>query len=105
MQRVRREDIVRVISGKDAGKEGRVIRVYPRDDRVMIEGVNRMTKHRRLQRDRSGGQEGGITHEETPLRLSKVMPVCPSCGEAVRVGVRVVAGERTRVCRKCESEF
>ncbi len=105
MNRVKKDDTVRVISGKDAGKEGRVVRVYPRKDRVMVEGVNRVTKHQRQQRTRAGAQEGGIVHEEAPVHLSNVMPVCPSCGKAVRVGVKIVAGERQRFCRKCESEF
>ncbi|HVM19417.1 MAG TPA: 50S ribosomal protein L24 [Egibacteraceae bacterium] len=105
MNRVRKDDTVRVISGKDAGKEGRVVRVYPKRERVMVEGVNRVTKHVRQQRTRTGAQQGGIVHEEAPIHLSNVMPVCPSCGNAVRVGSKIVSGERTRFCRKCDSEF
>lgn len=105
MQRVKRNDTVRVISGKDAGKEGRVVRVLPARERVMVEGVNRVTKHTRVQRTRRGAQEGGITHEEAPIHLSNVMPVCPKCGAATRVGARVVDGKKTRFCRKCDSEF
>ena len=105
MQRVKRNDTVRVISGKDAGKEGRVVRVYPRTDRVMVEGVNRVTKHQRMRTTRTGAQEGGLVHEEAPLHLSNVMPVCPSCGAATRVGARIVDNQKTRFCRKCDSEF
>ncbi len=105
MQRVKRNDTVRVIAGKDTGKEGRVVRVYPSAERVMVEGVNRATKHQRIQRTRRGAQEGGITHEEVPLHLSNVMPVCPSCGAATRVGTRETDGQRVRYCRKCDSEF
>jgi len=105
MKRVKRDDTVRVISGKDAGKEGRVVRVYPERDKVMIEGVNRMTKHSRLGRTRSGAMEGGITHEEAPIHVSNVMPICPSCGKPTRVGSRIVDDKRVRYCRKCESEF
>jgi len=105
MNRVKRDDTVRVISGKDAGKEGRVVRVYPDRDKVMVEGVNRMTKHKRVGRTRAGAMEGGITHEEAPIHVSNVMPVCPSCGKPTRVGTRVVDGKRVRYCRKCESEF
>ena len=105
MQRVKKDDTVKVISGKDAGKEGRVVRVYPKRERVMVEGVNRVTKHQRQQRTRAGGQEGGIVHEEAPIHTSNVMPICPSCGHAVRVGTKVIDGERLRVCRKCDSEF
>jgi large subunit ribosomal protein L24 len=105
MNRIKKDDTVRVISGKDAGKEGRVVHVYPKRERVMVEGVNRVTKHRRQQRTRTGAQEGGMVHEEAPIHLSNVMPVCPSCGKATRVGARVVGGKRTRVCRKCDAEF
>ena len=105
MNRVKKDDTVRVISGKDAGREGRVVQVYPARDRVMVEGVNRVTKHKRQQRTRAGGQEGGIVHEEAPIHLSNVMPICPSCGKATRIGVKVISGERQRYCRKCDSEF
>lgn len=105
MKRVKRDDTVRVISGKDAGKEGRVVRVYPERDKVMVEGVNRMTKHSRLARTRAGAMEGGITHEEAPIHVSNVMPICPSCGKPTRVGSRIVDDKRVRYCRKCESEF
>ncbi|MBA3372382.1 MAG: 50S ribosomal protein L24 [Actinomycetota bacterium] len=105
MQRVKRNDTVRVISGKDAGKEGRVVNIYPAADRVMVEGINRVTKHQKRQRTRGGGQEGGIVHEEAPIHLSNVMPLCPSCGKPVRVGTKVIDGKRTRYCRKCDSEF
>ncbi len=105
MNRVKRNDTVRVVTGKDAGREGRVVRVWPKTGKVMVEGVNRATKHQRIQTTRRGAQEGGITHEEMPLPLSNVMPICPSCGAPTRVGTREVDGQRTRFCRKCDSEF
>jgi large subunit ribosomal protein L24 len=105
MERVKRNDTVRVISGKDAGKEGRVVRVYPQRDRVMVEGINVATKHERVRTSRRGAQEGGISHVEVPLHLSNVMPVCPSCGAPTRVGARTVADKKVRYCKKCESEF
>ncbi len=103
--RIRKNDTVKVISGKDAGKEGRVVRVYADSNRVMIEGVNRVTKHQRVRTTRRGAREGGITHEEAPIDMSNVMPVCPSCGHPTRVGTTVIDGKRMRQCRKCESEF
>lgn len=105
MNRLKRNDTVKVISGKDAGKEGRVVNVYPANDRVMVEGVNRATKHERVRTSRRGGQEGGISHVERPVDASNVMPVCPSCDEPTRVGTREVDGQRTRYCRRCDSEF
>jgi len=104
MQRVKRDDTVKVVAGKDAGKTGRVVRVYPKDDRVMVEGVNRVTRHERTRMTRQGRQ-GGITHVEAPIHLSNVMPICPSCGQPTRVGSRIVNEKRTRYCRRCDAEF
>lgn len=104
MQRVRRDDQVQVISGKDAGKTGRVLAVWPDADRVLVEGLNMATKHLRVQRTR-GAQEGGIVTEEAPLHLSNVMPVCSECDRPSRVGVDEVDGVRVRVCRRCGAEL
>lgn len=105
MQRVKRNDTVKVISGKDAGKTGRVVRVYPRTDRVMVEGINLVKKHERVRTTRRGAQEGGIQQVEAPLHLSNVMPVCPRCDKPTRVGAKLVGEQKVRFCRKCESEF
>lgn len=105
MQRVRRDDQVQVISGKDAGKTGRVIRVFPAEDRVLVEGLNLATKHMRVQRTRAGAQEGGIVTEEAPIHLSNVMPICPECDAPSRVGARYVDGVKVRVCRRCDAEI
>ena len=105
MQRVRRDDTVQVISGKDAGKTGRVLAVWPAEERVLVEGLNIATKHMRTQRTRTGAQEGGIVREEAPIHLSNVMPVCDSCDKPTRVGSRVVDGVRVRVCRACDAEL
>ena len=105
MQRIKKDDTVKVIAGKDRGKEGRVVRVLPEAGRVLVEGVNVATKHRRVQTTRAGAQEGGIVHEEMPLHASNVMPICPSCGAATRVGAKFIDEEKHRYCRKCEAEF
>jgi large subunit ribosomal protein L24 len=105
MERVKRNDTVKVISGKDKGKEGRVVRVYHDRGKVFVEGVNVATKHRRIAQTRQGAQEGGIIHEEVPVPLSNVMPVCPSCDVPTRVGAKFVGGKKVRYCRKCDSEF
>lgn len=109
MKRVRKDDRVRVIAGKDRGKEGRVVRVFPGRERVLIEGVNYVTKHEPLQQSRRGAQEGGIIETEAPVHLSNVMPICPSCDEAVRVGfARLEEHDRRskmRECRECGATF
>ena len=109
MQRVRKDDRVRVISGKDNGKEGRVIRVYPTSDRVLVEGVNYVKKHERIQRSQRGSQTGGIIETEAPVHLSNVQPVCPSCDKPVRVGFKLTdpadRRSKARVCRNCDATF
>lgn len=105
MARVRRNDTVRVISGKDAGKSGRVVRVYPKTQRVMVEGVNRVTKHTRIRATRRGAQEGGIEHVEAPLHISNVMPICTKCDQPTRVGQRIADSGKVRYCRRCNAEF
>jgi large subunit ribosomal protein L24 len=109
MQRIKKDDRVKVIAGKDAGKEGRVVKLFLDRDRVLIEGVNYVKKHRPLQQTRSGATEGGIIETEAPVHVSNVMPVCPSCGQAVRVGFRLTDEDdrrsKMRVCRKCDATF
>lgn len=105
MNRIKKDDTVVVISGKDKGKQGRVVNVYPKTDKVMVEGVNIATRHRSVGMTSRGARQGGIEHVEMPIHTSNLMPVCPDCGEPTRVGARVVDGEKARYCRKCDSEF
>jgi large subunit ribosomal protein L24 len=105
MQRVQREDTVLVISGKDAGRTGRVVRVDAKRQKALVEGMGIVTKHERRQATRTGAQSGGISHVESYVHLSNVMPICDSCGKATRVGSTEVDGKRHRYCKKCEAEF
>jgi large subunit ribosomal protein L24 len=108
MRRIRKDDQVQVIAGKDRGKTGRVVKVFTDRDRVLVEGVNYVTKHQRMQQTAAGAQ-GGIIETEAPVHVSNVMPVCPSCGEAVRVGYTLTTEgdqrSKTRTCRKCDAAF
>jgi large subunit ribosomal protein L24 len=99
MNRVRRGDLVEVIAGKDKGKRGKVLRVYPKKDRVLVQGVNIVKKH---MRQRSADIPGGIIEMEAPIHLSNVMPVCSKCNRGVRVGFKILEdGTKMRICRKC----
>ena len=108
MRRIRKDDLVQVISGKDRGKTGRVVKMFTDRDRVMVEGVNYVTKHQRMQQT-AGGMQGGIIETEAPIHVSNVMPVCPSCDEATRVGYTLTeeGDQRTKVreCRRCNATF
>jgi large subunit ribosomal protein L24 len=106
--KIRKGDQVVVLSGKDRGKEGRVVRVWPVEGKVMIEGVNQVKRHEKL-RAGSGraGMEGGIITKELPIRASTVALVCNTadCNGRARVGYAFDAdGGKRRICRKCGSD-
>jgi large subunit ribosomal protein L24 len=107
---IKKDDTVRVMAGKSRGHTGRVIRVLPKEGRVLVEGGNMAKKHQRASGRRSTSgqqlQQGGIIDTEMPLDISNVQVVCKSCGQPTRVGHRFEAdGRKVRVCRKCESEL
>ena len=99
---IRKDDKVVVISGKDKGKEGKVLIANPKAGKLVVEGVNVATKH---QKPRKQGEEGGIIKVETPIYACKVMVVCPKCGKATRVAHKLDGGKKTRVCKKCGAEL
>jgi large subunit ribosomal protein L24 len=95
---VHRGDRVKVITGKDKGKEGKVLRAFPEKQRVVVEGVNKIKKHTRPTQKHP---QGGILEIEGTIHSSNVMLVCPSCAEPTRVGYKREGGVRLRVCKKC----
>ena len=99
---IKKDDKVVVLSGKDKGKQGKVIKADPQAMKVIVEGVNVATKH---QKPRKQGEEGGIFKVETPIYASKVQLVCPKCGKATRVAHKITDGKKTRVCKKCGAEI
>jgi large subunit ribosomal protein L24 len=106
--RIRRDDTVRVIAGKDRGRTGRVKSVDPKNNRLYVEGINIVKRHikPRTLRDTQRAQElGGIVEMEGPIHISNVMLVDPSSGEPSRVGVRREDGKRVRVAKKSGKEI
>lgn len=104
--KIRKGDTVAVMSGKDAGVQGRVLEVIPKKNRVIVEAVNRVTRHEKIRMDRRGTQQGGIEHKEAAVNASNVALVCPSDGPT-RVGYQIdeVSGSKVRVCKKCGAEL
>ena len=107
---IKKDDTVRVISGKDRGREGRVVRVLPSERRVMVDGVALAKKHQRSSGRRARGssqqlQQGGIIDAEMFVDISNVQIVCPACGNATRLGHRIEGDRKVRFCRKCETEL
>ena len=99
---IKKDDKVVVLSGKDKGKEGKVLVADPKAMKVVVEGVNVATKHKKPQRQ---GEEGGIIKVETPIYASKVALVCPKCGKATRVAHKLTDNGKVRVCKKCGAEI
>jgi large subunit ribosomal protein L24 len=103
---VKKGDTVRVLSGKDRGAQGKVLLTSPKTSKVIVEGVNRITKHSKIQTTTRGAQEGGIVHQEAPIHVSNVQVVCPQCGKPSRIGYRKdEEGHSVRVCRKCDQDI
>ena len=103
MFRVKRDDQVEVISGKDRGKKGKVRRIFPVDERVVVEGLGLVKKSTRRS---EANPQGAIVSKESRLPLDRVMPVCPKCNKGVRVGFKVAEdGSKTRICRACGEGF
>ena len=101
--KIRKGDRVRVLSGKDKGKEGEVMRALPREGKVIVDGVN---VARKSQRPTRTTQQGGIIDKDMPIQVSNVALVCPSCGKPTRVGYKIDAsGDKARVCKKCGGEI
>ncbi len=98
---IRRNDNVLVMAGRDRGKRGRVLRVIPAANRVVVEGVNFVKRHTKPNPGKN--IKGGIVEREASLHASNVQLVCPECGAATRIGRQVLDdGRKVRICRKCQ---
>lgn len=101
--KIKKNDIVRVITGKDKGKEGKILDLIRKDEklRVAVEGVNVVKKHIKAK----GKEEGGIVEVERPIDGSNVMLVCPKCKKTTRVAFKLEEGKKYRFCKKCDSKI
>ena len=100
--RVKKGDTVKVLSGKDKGKTGEVLEITPKENKVVVKGVNIIKKH---VKPRKQGEEGGIISMEGAMHVAKVAVVCPKCGKATKVGYSEEKGEKVRVCKKCGAKL
>ena len=97
--RIKKNDRVMVVAGREKGRIGKVLNILPKKDRAIIESVNMIKRH---SRPTTHAPQGGIIEKEAPLPLSNLMLVCSKCGDAVRVGRKVLEdNQRTRYCKKC----
>ena len=104
--KIKKGDTVQVISGKDRGVKGKVIRAIPAEDKVVVEGVNRVTRHTRVQTSTRGSQSCGIVTQEAPIHVSNVAIVDPTDGKPTRVGYKVNEdGTKVRISRRTGAEL
>ena len=102
LERIRKDDTVMIIAGRERGKTGKVLRVIPKHDRVVIERVNLVKRHTKPR----GTQTGGIIEKEAALHLSNVQPLCGRCDKPARIGSRRLEdGRSVRVCRRCGEQL
>ena len=95
-------DTVVVLSGKDKGKKGKVLKVMPKESKVVVEKVNMVSRHTK---PRQQGDQGGILKKEAPLYACKVQKVCPKCNKPTRIGHKVEGDKKVRICKKCGAEI
>lgn len=96
--RIKKGDNVKMLIGKDRGKSGKVLHVFPQEGRIVAEGLNKVKKHLRAKKQ---GQKGQIIEKERAVNISNVQLICTKCGKPTRVGHRIEGDKKVRVCKKC----
>jgi large subunit ribosomal protein L24 len=100
MNKIKKNDVVYVLAGRDKGKTGKVFRVMPKSDKALVEGVNYVKKHARKTK---ADQQGGIVQKESPIHLSNIAVYCKTCSKPARVGTNVLTdGTKSRYCKRCK---
>ena len=99
MRKIRKNDIVVVCTGKDKGKKGKVLSVFPKQNRAIAEGINFIKRHTRKTRE---DRQGGIIQKETPIQISNLMLFCNKCNKAAKTGFTLLKdGRKARICKQC----
>ncbi len=97
--KIKKGDQVKILSGKDRGKEGKVLRIIPERFKALVEGVNIQKKHARPKRE---GEKGQVIQRPAAINISNLALICTKCGKATRVGFRVEENKKVRYCKKCQ---
>jgi len=100
--KIKKGDTVLIISGKDRGRKGKILEVFPKENRILVEGINLRKKH---QRPRRTGEKGQIVELPAPIDIANVKLICPKCGKATRVGYKISGEKKYRICKKCGQEI
>ncbi len=103
MLKIKKNDKVKIIKGKDRGKSGKVLRIESAKNRLYVEGINIVKKHTR---QKEQNKPGGIIKKEGPIGISNVKLICPSCSKHIRAGFEIKdSGEKVRICKKCGQQI
>ena len=101
MDKIKKNDTVYVLAGRDKGKTGRAFKVFPKEDRALVEGINYVKRHTR--KTQSQDQQGGIIQKESPIHISNLALFCKTCNKYARVGINILAdGTKSRYCKRCK---
>ncbi|XOB42544.1 MAG: 50S ribosomal protein L24 [Candidatus Nealsonbacteria bacterium] len=100
--KIKKGDTVLVISGKNKGKKGKILKAFPQKNKVLIEGVNLIKKH---QKPKKSGEKGQIIEKPAPINVSNVKIICSKCNKATRVGYKLVGDKKYRICKKCNKQI
>lgn len=100
--KIRKGDTVLIISGKYRGKTGKILRTFPKERKILVEGVNIVKKH---QKPRKAGEKGQVIEMPSSINVSNVKLICSRCGKATRVGYKIVNDKKFRMCKKCSQEI
>lgn len=100
--KIKKDDNVLVISGKDKGKIAKILKVFSKERKILVQGVNLKSKHIKPKKQ---GEKGQVVKIAMPFDLSNVKIICPKCGKAAKVGYKIAGDKKFRVCKKCKSEI
>jgi len=100
--KIHKSDTIQVMLGKDKGKRGKVMKVFPERDFILVENINLAKKHVRPKKQ---GEKGQIVTIPKPFPVSRARLICPKCGQAARIGYKIVEGGKLRICKKCKQEI
>jgi len=101
--KIKKGDTIIVTAGKDRGRQGQVVRTFPKTTAILVPGINQYKKHVKPQKGAGGNRPGEIMTLDRPLDISKVALICPKCKQATRIGYSVANGIKNRICKKCDN--
>lgn len=100
--KIKKNDTIKMLAGKDSGKTGKVLRSFPVEEKIIVEGLNIVKKNRKPRKE---GEKGQIVETPRKITVSNAMLICPKCGKATRIGYKITDADKVRICKKCKAEI